>query len=146
MYTVRQLLDVKGNTVHTIAPNATVFEALQLMAEKNIGALLVIENGKVVGIFSERDYARKVILQGKSSKTTTVGELMTKGVLYVTPDNTIENCMALMTAKRTRHLPVIENEKLVGIVSIGDVVNTLIKDREFTIHELERYITGGFGA
>ena len=144
MYTVRQLLQAKGNKVWTIPPDLTVYQALQSMAEKNVGALLVVQDRKVVGMFSERDYARKVILQGKSSKTTTVGELMTREVLYVGPDDTIENCMALMTAKRTRHLPVLDEGELVGIVSIGDVVKEIISDREFTIRELERYITGGY--
>ena len=143
MYTVRHLLQEKGNQVWSIAPQATVYEALELMAKKNVGALLVIENGNVVGMFTERDYARKVILQGRSSKTTSVGELMTADVLYVSPDDTIENCMAIMTDKHLRHLPVMENGKLVGIVSIGDVVKAIISDREFTIRELERYITGG---
>lgn len=144
MYTVQQLLQVKGNQVWTIAPKATVYEALQLMAEKNVGAVLVLQNGKVAGIFTERDYARKVILKGKSSKTTTVGEVMTKEVLYVGPADTIENCMALMTAKRTRHLPVLEDGRLTGIISIGDVVKEIISDREFTIRQLERYVTGGY--
>lgn len=143
MYTVRHLLQEKGNQVWSIAPQAAVYEALQVMADKNVGALLVIESGNVAGMFTERDYARKVVLQGRSSKTTTVGELMTKDVLYVSPDDTIENCMAIMTDKRLRHLPVMENGKLTGIVSIGDVVKAIISDREFTIRELERYITGG---
>src|SRR5437867_3361218 len=120
MYTVRQLLEAKGGQVWSIAPEATVYEALQLMAEKNVGAVLVIQGGNLVGIFSERDYARKVILQARSSKTSRVGEVMTRDVLYIGPDDTIENCMALMTAKRTRHLPVLDNEQLVGIISIGD--------------------------
>ncbi len=144
MYNVRQLLQAKGNKVYTIAPEATVYEALQLMAEKNIGALVVIEEGKVVGILSERDYARNVILKGKSSKTTSVADLMTEEVLYVSPDDTVENCMALMTNKRLRHLPVMENGQLVGIVSIGDIVKEIISDREFMIRELERYIHGGY--
>lgn len=143
MYTVRHLLQEKGNQVWSIAPGATVYEALELMAAKNCGALLVIEQGNVAGIFTERDYARKVILQGRSSKTTTVGELMATDVLYVSPDDTIENCMALMTDKRLRHLPVMDNGKLAGLVSIGDIVKATISDREFTIRELERYITGG---
>jgi CBS domain-containing protein len=129
--------------VWSIAPQATVYEALELMAKKNVGALLVIENGNVVGMFTERDYARKVILQGRSSKTTSVGELMTADVLYVSPDDTTEDCMAIMTDKHLRHLPVMENGQLAGIVSIGDVVKAIISDREFTIRELERYITGG---
>jgi CBS domain-containing protein len=143
MYTVRNMLYEKGGQVWSIAPQATVYEALELMADRNVGAVLVLENDKLVGIFTERDYARKVILKGKTSKTTTVGELMTTEVLYVSPDDTIENCMALMTEKRARHLPVMESGKLVGLVSIGDVVKAIITDREFTIRELERYITGG---
>jgi CBS domain-containing protein len=136
-------LQEKGSQVWSIAPQATVYAALELMAQKNVGAVLVIENGNVAGMFTERDYARKVILKGRSSKTTTVGELMTKDVLYVSPDDTIENCMAIMTDKHLRHLPVMENGQLVGIVSIGDVVKAIISAHEFTIRELERYITGG---
>jgi CBS domain-containing protein len=143
MYTVRHLLQEKGNQVWSIAPQATVFEALQMMADKNIGALLVMDHGNVAGIFTERDYARKVVLQGRSSKTTSVGELMTHDVLYVSPDDTIEGCMAIMTDKRLRHLVVMDSDKLAGVVSIGDVVKAIISDREFTIRELERYITGG---
>jgi IMP dehydrogenase len=114
------------------------------MADKNVGALVVVESGKVVGIFSERDYARKVILKGKGSKTTVVGDLMTKDVLYVGPDETVENCMALMTKKHTRHLPVLENGQLAGLISIGDVVKSVLADQQFTIQELERYIVGGW--
>jgi CBS domain-containing protein len=143
MHTVKELLREKGNQVWTIAPQATVYEALELMAAKNIGSLVAVEHGKVAGVFTERDYARKVILKGRSSKTTTVAELMTTDVLYVSPDDTIENCMALMTDKRLRHLPVMENGKLAGVVSIGDIVKVIISEREFTIRELERYITGG---
>jgi CBS domain-containing protein len=143
MYIVRDILREKGEQVWTISPQATVYEALELMAEKNCGALVVVESGKVTGIFSERDYARKVILKGRASKTTTVGELMTTEVYYVKPDDTIEDCMGLMTQKRMRHLPVLDDDKLAGIISIGDVVKAIISDREFTIRELERYITGG---
>jgi CBS domain-containing protein len=143
MHTVKELLREKGNQVWTIAPRATVYEALELMAEKNIGSLVVVERGDVAGVFTERDYARKVILKGRSSKTTNVAELMTTDVLYVSPEDTIENCMALMTDKRLRHLPVMENGKLAGVVSIGDIVKVIISEREFTIRELERYITGG---
>jgi CBS domain-containing protein len=143
MHTVRELLREKGGQVWTIGPQATVYEALELMAGKNIGSVVVIDHGDVAGIFTERDYARKVVLEGRSSKTTAVGELMTTDVLYVGPDDTIDNCMALMTGKRLRHLPVMENGKLVGVVSIGDIVKVVISDREFTIRELERYITGG---
>jgi CBS domain-containing protein len=143
MYTVRHLLEEKGNKVWTISPQATAFEALEIMAEKNIGAVLVLEGDKIHGIFTERDYARKVVLQGKTSKTTKVGELMTSEVLYISPEDTMETCMALMTEKRARHLPVLDGSKLVGVVSIGDVVKAVISDREFKIRELERYITGG---
>ena len=143
MYTVRHLLQEKGDKVWTISPDATVYEALELMANHNIGALVVGTSEKVLGMFTERDYARKVILKGRASKTTGVGELMTTEVLYISPDDTIENCMALMTEHRLRHLPVMESGKLAGIISIGDVVKSIISDREFLIRELERYITGG---
>ena len=143
MHTVKELLREKGSQVWTNAPQATVYEALELMAAKNIGSLVVVEHGDVAGMFTERDYARKVSLKGRSSKTTTVGELMTPDVLYVSPADTIENCMALMTEKRLRHLPVMESGKLAGVVSIGDIVKVVISEREFTIRELERYITGG---
>ena len=143
MNTVKELLQEKGAAVWTITPKATVYAALELMAQKNIGALVVVEGGNVVGVFTERDYARKVVLKGRSSKTTTVAELMITEVLYVSPEDTIENCMALMTDKRLRHLPVMENGQLAGLISIGDIVRAIISDREFTIRELERYITGG---
>ena len=141
---VRQLLKTKGNEIWSIAPQATVYEALQIMSEKDVGALLVVEKENLVGIFSERDYARKVILKERSSKDTTVGELMTREVLYIEPQSTVEDCMALMTAKRVRHLPVLENERLIGIVTIGDVVKQIISDQEFTIQQLERYIKGEY--
>ncbi|MEI6083369.1 MAG: CBS domain-containing protein [Verrucomicrobiota bacterium] len=143
MYTVKHLLQSKNDRVWSIAPTATVYAALELMATQNIGAVLVVTADKIVGIFTERDYARKVILKGKTSKTVTVGELMTTEVLYVSPDDTVENCMALMTDKRARHLPVLAAGKLVGLISIGDVVKAIISDREIMIRELERYITGG---
>ncbi len=116
------------------------YKALQLMSEKNLGCLLVVDNGKVVGMFTERDYARKVILKGKSSKTTPVSELMTKEVLCVDPGTSVEDCMALMTEKCVRHLPVMENKQLVGVVTVGDVVKQLIADQKFKIQELERYV------
>ena len=143
MNSVRDLLQTKGNKVWTIDPHASAYAALELMAQANVGALVVTDNNQVVGIFSERDYARKVILLGRASKTTSVSELMTRNVLYVGRDATIENCMALMTNKRLRHLPVLDNGKLIGMVSIGDVVKAIISDHEITIRELERYITGG---
>lgn len=143
MATVRQLLRTKGNEIWSVAPQATVYEALQIMSEKDVGALLVLDKGNLVGIFSERDYARKLILKGRFSKDTTVTDLMTHEVLYVEPQSTIEDCMALMTAKRIRHLPVLEKERLIGIVTIGDVVKQIISDQEFTIRQLGTYITGG---
>src|SRR5512134_1756328 len=121
MKTVSQLLQTKGNEVWSIGPDALVIEALKLMAEKGIGALVVLDAGRVVGILSERDYARKVSLQGKSSKTTLVREIMTEKVVYVRPDQTVEDCMALMTNKRIRHLPVLDDNQLAGVISIGDV-------------------------
>jgi CBS domain-containing protein len=145
MSTVRDILNNKHNKeVYTIAPNITVFDALNIMAGKNVGALVVTVGEKVIGIFSERDYARKVILQGKSSKELAVADVMTTNVLFVTPDNTVEECMALMTEKHVRHLPVLENNTLIGLVSIGDVVKQIISDKNFRIKELERYISGDF--
>jgi len=137
---VSQILKAKGNKIWSIAPHETAYKALQLMSEKDLGALVVIDNGKVVGVFTERDYARKVILKGKSSKTTNVSELMTKEVLYVEPDTSVEDCMSLMTEKRVRHLPVMEKKNLVGVVTQGDVVKQLIADQKFENEELERYI------
>ena len=137
---VSQILKTKGNKIWSIAPQETAYKALQLMSEKDLGALVVIDKGKVVGLFTERDYARKVILKGKSSKTTNVSELMTKKVLYVDPDTSVEDCMSLMTEKRVRHLPVMEKKKLVGVVTQGDVVKQLIADQKFENEELERYI------
>ena len=142
MTTIAQLLNTKGNQVWSVEPKATIFKALEIMSEKEIGALLVMEDGKLTGIFSERDYARKVILKGKSSKETPVGELMTKKVFYMDPQKTINDCMAMMTAKRIRHVPVIEDNQVMGIVTIGDVVNQIISEQEVTINHLENYITG----
>ena len=140
MKTVRQLLEAKSHGLCTIGPEAPVFDSLKLMAEKNIGALLVVENDKLVGIVSERDYARKVILHGKSSHDTPVKEIMTARVVCVHPENTVEECMALMTDKHIRHLPVIENDKLVGMLSIGDLVKETISEQQFMIKQLESYI------
>lgn len=139
---VRNILQDKGREVWSVSPDSSVFDALKLMADKNIGALLVLEGETLVGIFSERDYARKVILKGKSSKETSVEEIMSSEVLYVRPEQTIEECMALMTNKRIRHLPVLEGNQLLGLISIGDVVKAVIADQEFTIKQLENYITG----
>ena len=142
MTTIAQLLNAKGDQIWSVEPKATIFEALEIMSEKEIGALLVMEDGKLTGIFSERDYARKVILKGKSSKETPVGELMTKKVFYMDPQKTINDCMAMMTAKRIRHVPVIKDNQVMGIVTIGDVVNQIISEQEVTINHLENYITG----
>jgi CBS domain-containing protein len=140
MRTVKDMLKTKGHEIWSVSPYATVFEALEMMADKDIGALLVIEDGKLVGIFSERDYARKVILKGRASKDTAVSELMTQTVFCVNPENTLEDCMALMTSKQIRHLPVVSNERLAGMITLGDVVKRIISDQEFTIHQLESYV------
>jgi CBS domain-containing protein len=142
MTTVRSVLITKENNIWSIAPEMIVFDALKIMAEKNIGALLVVQKEKVVGIFSERDYARKIALKGESSHTTAVKDVMTSGVLSVHPEQSIDECMALMTNKHIRHLPVLENGKLVGLISIGDVVKAIISEHEYTIKQLENYITG----
>jgi CBS domain-containing protein len=143
MITVRDILQRKGNQIWSVAPDSTVYDALLLMAEQNVGALLVLDGEKIVGIFSERDYARKIILKGKASKETSVDEIMTSEVTTVHPGQFVEECMGLMTDKRIRHLPVLEGEKLAGLISIGDVVKAIISDREFIIKQLESYITGG---
>ncbi|MEC9491733.1 CBS domain-containing protein [Flexistipes sp.] len=142
MSTVKDILSKKVSQVYTVSPEKTVFEALKIMSDEDIGALIVTEGDNVKGIFSERDYARKVILKGKSSKELKVSDIMTTDVLFVTPKNTVEECMALMTEKRIRHLPVLENKKLTGLVSIGDIVKQVISDHKFTIKELEKYISG----
>lgn len=138
---VWQLLENKGHAVWTIGPDEMVFQALQLMADKDIGALVVLDGSEVVGIFSERDYARKMVLQGKDSTETPVREVMSSRVLYVRPEQSIEDCMALMTDKHIRHLPVIAGGKLVGLISIGDVVKAVISEQVFLITQLENYIT-----
>ncbi len=143
MKTVDEVLKNKGHEIWTVSPLATVFQALELMAQKDIGALPVVQNGKLVGIFSERDYARKVILKGRASKDTAVSELMTQTVYYVCPDNSLEDCMALMTSRQIRHLPVLDRDRLVGIITLGDVVKRIISEQEFTIQELEKYVKGG---
>jgi len=144
MNRVKDILRTKGHRVWSIAPDATVYEALELLAEKNVGAVLVMEGNRLVGIFSERDYARKVVLRGKASRTTLVREVMTERVIYVVPEETAEECMALMTDKRVRHLPVLEGDQVIGVVSIGDVVKGIISEQEFLIEQLERYITGTY--
>jgi CBS domain-containing protein len=142
MITVEQLLGNKGRKIWSIAPDDTVFVALELMAEKNIGGLLVLEDEQLVGIITERDYARKIILMGKASMNTLVREIMTPDVIYVTPSHLIEDCMALMTEKRIRHLPVMDGGELRGVISIGDVVKAMISEHEFVIEQLVSYITG----
>ena len=143
MITVKEILNDKAGEILTISPQDTVYRALEIMAEKDLGALVVVEDKKVVGLFSERDYARNIVLKGKSSKDTLVKDLMNANPCFVRPEHTLNDCMALITEKRTRHLPVLEGEKLVGIVSIGDVVKQYIVDKEFTIKQLENYIAGG---
>jgi len=142
MASVTSLVQGKGPDVWTIAPDASVYEAIAMMAARMVGALVIVDGQKVVGIVSERDYARKVILQGKSSRDTPVRAIMTEKVQYVRPEQTIDDCMALMTARHIRHLPVMVDERLVGIVSIGDIVKALIDDQTVRIQQLEGYITG----
>jgi CBS domain-containing protein len=142
MKSVAQLLKAKGYVVQSIGPTAAVLEALRLFADKGIGAVLVMEGERMVGIFTERDYARKVALHGKSSKDLKVQEVMNTDVLWVGPERTNEECMALMTEKRIRHLPVMEGGKVIGIISIGDLVKDIIAEQEFVIAHLEHYIMG----
>jgi CBS domain-containing protein len=142
MTSVAHLLHAKGHAVWSIPPDASVYEAIKLMADKGVGALLVMEGQKLVGIVSERDYARKVILQGKSSRDTPVRDIMTDKVFYVRPEQTVEECMALMTAQRIRHLPVLDGDRVIGVVSIGDLVRAVISEQEVRIQQLEQYIMG----
>ena len=142
MKTVRDILRKKGYDIWSVTPTTPIYETLQLMAEKNVGAVLVLDSSSLVGIFSERDYARKVVLKGKASTETPVGDAMSAPVTCVRPDQRIEECMALMSDKRVRHLPVIENNQLIAVVSIGDVVQAIISEQEFIIAQLENYITG----
>ena len=142
MKLVKHILDSKENAIWHITPDESVLDAIKLMAEKKIGALLVMENEKLVGIISERDYARKVILQGKSSKQTPVSEIMTANVHRILPEQTVEDCMEIMTEKRFRHLPVLEGENVIGVISIGDLVKAIIAEQQFTIEQLEGYIAG----
>ncbi len=142
MKRVKDILDVKGRDIWSIAPDASVYDAMKLMADKEIGSLVVMEGTKLVGLISERDYARKVILMGRSSRNTQVREIMTTRVVYAQPEQNIEECMALVTEKRVRHLPVLEEGKLVGVISIGDLVKSIIAEQKFIIEQLERYITG----
>ena len=139
---IGEILGHKGNQVWSISPDAMVYDAIQMMSDKNIGALLVTEGDKLVGILTERDYTRKIALKGKSSKQTAVREILSGEVIHVNPNHTIEECMRLMTDHRVRHLPVLEGDKLVGIVSIGDLVNWIISAQSHTINQLQTYISG----
>ena len=143
MNTVRDILNAKGGNVWSVTPGTSVFDTLRLMADRNIGAVLVVEAAKPLGMFSERDYARQVILKGKASKDTPVREVMSTHVVFVRPSQKLEECMALMTDKRVRHLPVLDNDTVIGVVSIGDVVKAVISEKEFIIEQLATYITSG---
>jgi len=142
--TVNSILATKGSDIWSIPPDATVFEAIQLMAEKNVGALPVVQNDQLVGIISERDYTRKVILQGKSSKDTPVRDIMTQRLVTADPDDRVSECMQRITENRVRHLPILQGNKMVGILSIGDLLAWLIAAQRNTIDNLERYVTGDF--
>ncbi len=142
MRTVQQLLDEKGHDIESVHPDESVYDAIQKLANANIGSLIVVEDDRPVGIFTERDYARSVILKGKSSPTTPVRDIMTTRVICVQPEQTVEDCMAIMTDKHIRHLPVLDGEKLVGMISIGDLVKSIIAEQKFTIEQMEHYIHG----
>jgi CBS domain-containing protein len=142
MAIVKNILETKSNAIFSITPDTTVYHALELMVEKNVSALLVMENGKLCGIFTERDYARKVVLKGKKSKETAISEIMTGNLITVTSASSIDECMELMTGKYIRHLPVIDDGELVGIISIGDVVRCIIKEQKSIIGHMEQYIAG----
>jgi len=142
MTTVRNILQSKGPDIWSVEPETPVMAALKIMDERNIGALVVARAGSVLGILSERDYARKLVLKGRSSSDATVQDLMTSSVITVTPEQSMDQCMDLMTSKRIRHLPVVENDKLIGLISIGDVVKAVISEKEFLIKQLENYISG----
>ncbi len=142
MENVNQILDRKGYEIYSIHPDTKVYKALEIMARKGVGALLVIDEANICGIFSERDYARKVVLLAKSSKSLAVKEIMSTRIYYVTPEQSVEDCMALMIKRRIRHLPVIKDNKLLGVISIGDVVKAVIGEKEFIIDQLAHYITG----
>jgi len=142
MTAVRHILDQKGHQVWSVHPDDTVYDAIKMMADKDVGALVVLDASKIVGIVTERDYARNVFLKGRASPQTLVDEIMGRDVICVELDKSIEECMAIMSAKRVRHLPVISDGELLGIVSIGDLVKTIISDREFVIEQLEHYIRG----
>jgi len=140
MKKIKELLQNKGGDIWSVSPDSSVLDAIKLMAEKGIGALMVLENGKPVGIISERDYARKVILMGRSSQDTRVSEIMSSPLIFTDVEQTVEDCMTLMTDNRIRHLPVLDNNELAGVISIGDLVKTIIDEQKFTIKQLETYI------
>lgn len=142
MKLVKNILESKGNEIWHVAPDDSVLDTIRMMAGKGVGALLVMNGGKLAGIVSERDYARKVILKGRSSENTPVKDIMTTDVVCANPEQSVEECMALMTEKRIRHLPVMQGEKVVGVLSIGDLVKAIIEEQHFTIKQLEMYITG----
>jgi CBS domain-containing protein len=142
--TIHDILKNKGSAIYSIAPEATVFEALMLMADKNVGSVLVMEGDRLLGVLAERDYTRKVVVRGRTSRETRAREIIATPVITVTPDHTVEDCMRLMTTHRVRHLPVLEAGKVVGLVSIGDLVNWIISAQTHTIHQLESYITGQY--
>lgn len=142
MAKVMQLLEAKGHDVWSIYPDASVYEAIEMMADKEIGALVVLEGDSLVGVLSERDYARKVVLQGRSSKDTKIREIMTSRVAFAKPEQSVEECMAMMTDKRVRHLPVMDGDRLLGLISIGDLVKAIIEEQQQTIQQLEQYISG----
>jgi len=143
-FPVSAILQHKGRNIWSIEPDQTVFEAIKLMAHKNVGALLVMQDNKLIGVLSERDYTRKVALRGKSSKDTLVKEIISAPVISVTPNHSIDECMRLMTEHRIRHLPILDGEKVVGVVSIGDLVNWIISTQNATIRQMEEYISGGY--
>lgn len=142
MFTVKQILQSKGSQVWTVKPDQTVFDALKLMAEKNLGAVVVQESGNILGIFSERDYARRSVAYEVFIKKTKISDLMTSIVITATPDQTLEECMSMMTDKRIRHIPIIENDRLIGLISIGDIVSRIISEQEFDLKEMKNYILG----
>jgi CBS domain-containing protein len=141
MTSLKQVLQGKGHDVWSIGPEDSVYDAMQMMADKDVGALVVMEGDSLVGVFSERDYARKVILRGRSSKDTKVKEIMTSRVAYARPEQSVEECMALMTDKHIRHLPVMDGDKMLGVVSIGDLVKVIIEEQQHVIEQLEQYIS-----